>query len=455
MYKLRDYQTASVEKGIEILTSKSIKKQLVVLPTGAGKSIVIAKIVQALDEYVVVLQPSKELLLQNYQKFVDVGGEASLFSASVGEKKIGKVTFATIGSIIKVADTLKSLKITKIIVDEAHIGVKSGSQLRKLLKDVGIKNVLGLTATPFVLESTMMGAELKMLTRLKNKLFTDISYVYQIKQMLANDYWTPLQYKVVDQNTEKLRINSSGSDFTEDSMRKYYESNDLSSQIVDYVGKSLDYGKRAILVFVPSIEEADNLKRKIKYSESVSSLTPKKERDAIIASFKKGTVKVVINVGILTTGFDYPELDTIILARSTMSFALYYQMIGRGVRIHPEKTKTLVIDLSENYNRFGRVEHFTVDYVEGYGWGLFRGDDLITNYPIEAKTRPQRKNLTRKIEVSSNGGIIMPFGKHKGREIAKLIEKEKNYLVWVYENVKFHKESSHVKKEIARVLNIS
>lgn len=138
-----------------------------------------------------------------------------------------------------------------------------------------------------------------------------------------------------------------------------------------------------------------------------------------------------------------------------MSFALYYQMIGRGVRIHPEKTKTLVIDLSENYNRFGRVEHFTVDYVEGYGWGLFRGDDLITNYPIEAKTRPQRKNLTRKIEVSSNGGIIMPFGKHKGKEIAKLIEKEKNYLVWIYENVKFHKESSHVKKEIARVLNIS
>jgi DNA repair protein RadD len=455
MYKLRDYQLQSVDKGLEILTSKNLRKEVIVLPTGAGKSIVIAKIVQSLDENIIVLQPSKELLLQNYSKFVDVGGEASLFSASVGEKEIGKVTFATIGSIIKACDKLKELKITKLIVDEAHIGVKSGSQLRKLLKQVGIKNVLGLTATPFVLESTMEGAELKMLTRLKNKLFTDISYVYQIKQMLQNEYWTPLQYKVVNQDTDTLRINSSGSDFTEESMRKYYESNDLSAQIVEYVQKSLDYGKKSILVFVPSIEEANMLERKIKYSKSVSSLTPKKERDEIISSFKKGITKVVINVGILTTGFDYPELDTIILARSTMSFALYYQMIGRGVRIHPDKDKTLVIDLSENYNRFGRVEQFTVDYVEGYGWGLFRGEDLITNYPIEAKKRPQKKNLTRKIDLNPAGEVIMPFGKHKGSALSELAVKEKSYLVWFYENINFSNDKAKLKKEIERLLNLS
>lgn len=464
MYNLRDYQTKSIEKGLEILSGNSIKRELLVLPTGAGKSIIIAEIVKQLNEPVVILQPSKELLEQNYQKFINVGGKAKIYSASAGYKEIGKVTFATIGSIKKAIHLLKEQKVKKIIVDEAHIGVKSGSQLRGFLKDLGVKSTLGLTATPFVLQSSMNGAELKMLTKIKGKLFTNIAYVHQMSSMLEHKYWTPIQYRVVEQDDTFLTVNSSGSDYTEDSMRKFYEGNDLTTQIIDNVEHCISEGSKSILIFVPTIEEAEKLSLKIEGSRAVSSLTPKKERDFIIEGFKNREINVVVNVGILTTGFDYPELDTIILARSTMSFALYYQMIGRGVRIHDNKKQTVVIDLSENFKRFGKVEDFTVEFLEGYGWGLFKGEDLISNYPIEAKHRPKKRNLIRKEnpniakevkQKSIIGDSLIPFGKYKNKSLNSILKEDKGYLVWVYENVTFYPNQKWLKLEIAHLLNLS
>jgi DNA repair protein RadD len=459
MYKLRDYQSKSVSEGLAILNSTKASRELIVLPTGAGKSIVIAEIVKQLNEPIVILQPSKELLEQNYQKFINVGGNASIYSASAGYKDLSKVTFATIGSIKKAVNELKKLKVTKIIIDESHIGVKGGSQLRVFLSSLGITNVLGLTATPFILASTMNGAELKMLTKIKSKLFTNISYVEQIHSMLDNRYWTPLEYRVVEQDDTFLKVNSSGSDYTEDSMQSFYENNDLQSQIVDNVEHCISEGSKSILVFVPTIEEADRLASRITNSKSVSSLTNKKERDDIINGFKNGQINVVINVGILTTGFDYPELETIILGRSTMSFALYYQMIGRGVRIHDNKNKTVIIDLSENYNRFGKVEDFTVDFVEGYGWGLFKGESLISNYPIEAKHRPNKSNLVKKkniaVPVLQVGSNKMPFGKYKDFTLIDILKKDKGYLVWMYEKFTFYPNQKWLKLEIATLLNLS
>lgn len=465
MYKLRDYQSESVAKGLELLNSSKSRRELLVLPTAAGKSIVIAEIAKQLDEPIVVLQPSKELLEQNYKKFIDVGGEATIYSASAGVKEISKITFATIGSIKKAVNELKSLKVKKIIIDEAHIGVKSGSQLRAFLKDLGVINTLGLTATPYILASSMSGAELKMLTKVKGKLFTDIAYVHQVRTMVDDKFWTPLEYRIVEQDDTFLKVNSSGSDYTEDSMKSFYENNDLQTQVVDNVEYCLEEGSKSILVFVPSISEAELLSTKLEGSRYVSSLTPKKERDEIIEGFKNGDIKVVINVGILTTGFDYPELETIILARSTMSFSLYYQMIGRGVRIHKDKAKTVVIDLSENYKRFGKVEDFTVEFIKGYGWGLFNGDFLISNYPIEAKNRPRKSNLEKKynpniakpvgVTVSGVGSSTLPFGKHKGRTLKYILEKDKGYLVWMLENFTFHLNQGWLKKEIKTLLNVS
>lgn len=452
MYKLRDYQEEAIKAGVKILSSNEICKELLVLPTASGKSIIIAKAVQEVKENVIILQPSKELLAQNFDKFKNVGGQATIYSASLGKKELSKVTFATIGSIVKEIPRLKNLKI-KLIIDEAHLGVKSNSQLRTFIKELKIKNVLGLTATPFILSNKMGGSELQMLTKTKHKLFNDISYVYQIQEMVANNYWCKLQYKVVNQKTEFLKANTNGSEFTEESIIKYYEGNDLSHQIVDLVAKAINYGKRAILVFVPTINYAEELARMIPDSACVSSQTPKAERDDIIERFRLGTIKTIFNVGILTTGFDYPELDTIISARSTMSFALYYQIIGRGVRIVDGVVKTtLFIDLSESFARFGRLEAYTIENIPGYGWALMRGNDLISNYPIEAKDRPKRSSLDK---TKYRSTTVIPFGKYKEKTIEQIYEIDKGYLVWIYENVDFQGRIRYIKQEIAKTLNVA
>ena len=94
--------------------------------------------------------------------------------------------------------------------------------------------------------------------------------------------------------------------------------------------------------------------------------------------FKSGRIKVVANVGVLTTGFDFPELDTIVLARPTRSLSLYYQMIGRGIRPCPNKVNW-VVDLCENFNRFGRVDDLKLAQIKPGIWAVFNGNRQLTN----------------------------------------------------------------------------
>ena len=98
----------------------------------------------------------------------------------------------------------------------------------------------------------------------------------------------------------------------------------------------------------------------------------------ILSSFKAGKINVVANVGVLTTGFDYPELDTIVLARPTMSLALYYQMVGRAIRPCPNK-QGWIVDLCRNYDRFGRVDDLNLVETSPGIWAVFSGSRQLTN----------------------------------------------------------------------------
>jgi DNA repair protein RadD len=126
--------------------------------------------------------------------------------------------------------------------------------------------------------------------------------------------------------------------------------------------------RRGVLVFTRFIDEADELKEKLRVkgvkADIVTGTTPKREREDILAKFKIGLLKVVVNVGTLTTGFDYPELDTIILGRPTKSLALYYQMVGRAIR--PYKGKDAwIVDLGGSYKFFGRVDELKIECPPG------------------------------------------------------------------------------------------
>jgi DNA repair protein RadD len=173
-----------------------------------------------------------------------------------------------------------------------------------------------------------------------------------------------------------------------------------------------------------SVANAERMHQYIPGSAVVFGKTPKKERESSINGFKDGSIDVLLNVSCLTTGFDVPEMDAIILGSATNSLALYYQMIGRGVRIHPNKDHCLIIDYLGNVNRFGVVETLEIIDYEYSGWGIFNNGILLSNTPmgglkktkedlrIDFLNKEKKKNKEKLPDV-----ILMPFGKHKGLPI--------------------------------------
>ena len=464
MFVLRDYQEEGTQACVNILQStRKTCKKLVVSPTAGGKSIYVAETVKRVNEPILVLQPSKELLLQNYEKFVKVGGVASICCASLKVKtskgveytklengdliecrEISKVTYATVGTVKKYAAELKKLGVKKAIIDEAHLCTKAGSQIRKLFKDIGITHVVGLTATPLYLEGGMSGASLKMMNRARWKMFSDIEYVTQISHLVENDYWSKLMYQIIDTDETYLKENSNGSDFTVQSQKHYYEANNLKEQIIEEVRNLLDQGRKSVLVFVPTIAEAEDLFASFPNSATVHSKMDTASRDYVVKAFKDLTIPVVFNVNVLSVGFDHPELDSIITARSTSSIALFYQQIGRGVRIHPEKENCKVVDFSGNIKRFGRVEGLHYENIPYYGWGLFNDkNELLTDFPIKATRRPTKESLIERgkgdaQDKEAKKNPEFTFGMFKGRKLWDIAQSKdstrlKSYCSWLYE----------------------
>ncbi len=467
MYLPRDYQEEGIKACISILTSKVPRKEIVVSPTAGGKSLYVAFSAKEVDFPLVVLQPSKELLEQNYKKFIELGGEAEIYSASMKTLNIGTVTFATIGSIKNRIPELKKLNLKAIIIDEAHLGTQSDSQIRTFINDLKITNVLGLTATPVYLKGGLDGAELKMMNRVRGCLFRDIAHVTQIKELVEKKFWSPIIYNIEKVKSDKLKLNSNGSDYTLESQREFYSSNSLESKIIDQVEYLRREKRKSILVFVPSIEEAISLQKKIPNSECVYSGMKPSLRDDVVNRFKTLELDVVINVNILSVGFDHPQLDSVITARSTNSIAIYYQQIGRGVRIHKDKENCKVIDLSGNFNTFGMVEELNFEYIEGWGWGMFTGETLLSNYPMGAKKRPTKDSLRKgakkkredvfdvKMYKPNNEPTKLWFGKYNGKTLEQVHKENDKYFPWMMENFQFNGEKmQNLEKEIKVILNL-
>jgi len=392
-YILRDFQASSVDKAVEYIRGTSVRKPLIIAPTGAGKSLMIADLAARLEGSIIVLQPSKELLKQNHAKYLSYGNDAAIYSASLGSKEIGHVTFATIGSIKKEHAYFKIHKPEVILVDEAHLQSKHGSALAEFIKKIGVTKVIGYTATPIELRQGLEGSYLQMINRSRKNMFNDIIHVTQISHMVDKNFWSPIEYVQRKVNNGELRLNTSGSDYTLESIKSHYTNNDLNVKIEDEVRILLNEEKRRnVLVFVPSILEAEVLKQKIVGAETVHSKLPTKERDRIIKGFLKGEIKVVINVNVLAVGFDFPELDSIILARATKSFAIYYQQAGRGVRIHPGKENIKIVDLVGNIERFGKLEN--IEFREKKGlWGMYVNTRKLTAGLEHAPPLPSSSSL--------------------------------------------------------------
>lgn len=458
MITLRENQTEPINKAIQFFTEKKPKPSLIVLPTAWGKSILTAFVAKNSNDKMIVLQPSKELLEQNYLKYCSLCGDfalnAGIYSASFGRKDIAHITYATIGSIKSLGAKFKSLGFTKMLIDEAHLYPREAdSMLGRFLKESGITHVLGITATPVKLQTNrdkdgQNFSRLVMLTSRSKKgnFFKDIIHVGQVAEMVRLGFWSPLQYETAGFDSSLLVFNSSKSEYTEESVQRAYDANGGSEQIVQALDRHSD--RRHILVFVPSVEDAITLSKKYPNSAVIYGEMDKTERSQVIARFRAGEIRVIFNVRVLSTGFDYTGIDCIVLGVSTASIALYYQIIGRATRIDPEKTDALIVDLGGNVERFGRVEDITFE--QGKMWRMFgTGGRLLSGIPISDIGHYTRED-TRAIDARAEAPIeIMPFGKYKGNRIADI---PLDYRQWMIRSFEWNARNEKLRESILTTL---
>jgi DNA repair protein RadD len=455
--ELRPNQIEPVKKGVEFFKSKKPHPSIIVAPTAFGKSIVIAEIAHQLGEKLVVIQPSKELLEQNYNKFINLGGKASIYSAAMGEKEIGDITYATIGSIVNIAHKFHTLGISKVIIDECdRFPREPDGMLRRFLTAAKITHVLGLTATPLKLQTNMDEhfrpfSKLVMLTSKSKKgnYFKDIIHVAQIKEMCDLGFWSPLQYESYDFDTGALVYNSTNAEFTDESIKRAYKQQDISGKIIKRISELPD--RKSILIAVPSIDEAKELSTRLPSCEAVFSGMPDSDRDRIIDDFKNLRLRIVVQVTILSVGFDHPQLDCIITGRPTASLSWWYQFVGRVTRIHSDKANGLVIDFVGSVPKFGKVEDLYFEKEEPL-WKLYgEGQKLLTGIPLH-EIGLHKQNQPSPHDVAAQGPVVkMTFGKYKDTEIRKI---PIWYRKWMLENIKWTPFNKSIQTELLRLKEI-
>lgn len=473
-FEKRWYQTRCENNIQKFLDDSAHQKGLIVHSVATGKSIIPSMVSGLSHKPTLVVQPTAELLDQNLEKARTFGFDPSVYSASRGSKDISDLTYATPMSIIKNPEHFKRFKI--VVQDESHLmttNVGLGKDAKKgkfnqFLDEIAPEKILGMTATPIQLVSTGMGSELKMMNRSMRSFWykADVVDLLQIQE-IEQDYWADVQIEQFDTESNFLKLNSTGAEFRDDSIIKQYEENNLDREVLEKYNYLRSKGKNHILTFVPSVEIALRLAKTNPDFEVVYGDMDKKERQAIISDFKAGNIPHILSVNTMSTGFDYPELDGIIMARETSSFSLYYQKFGRIVRPIIKngeiiKKQGLICDLTSNTKRFGNLKDITFeknDYTNG--WGMWSKDRLMTGSIIGDWDMPSRKSLEKKYKAKGNrviskntktGELILGFGKYKGWDLEKAFTKDAGYFQWMHSNFNWNPNQTELKQKIEFLL---
>lgn len=394
---MRKYQEMAVESGEKSLrTSKN--NEVIVAPTASGKSLIISELCHRLDDATLILQPTKEILEQNYEKLRSYGiDDVGIYSASIankigrrrskeelqalteeeklleklgGKREIRKYTYATIGSIYEKPELFRHFKY--ILVDECHlVNPKGLGMYKSFFKAIGNPRILGLTATPYRLVQKyykdngemFYTSMLQVLNRIHPFFFKSFCFKINNKRLFDEKYLAPIDYiyPVKGIDISELKINTTGADFDEESMERYLNSPSNVANLVEAIVQE-DERMKNNLIFCSSIKHAHNsaeLLAKMGYDcEVITGKDSSERREKILSDFKSGKIKRLLNVGVLTTGFDMPQLYGVTLARPTMSLALYYQIVGRMIRLDPANPnkRGRFLDITNASKRMGRIE---------------------------------------------------------------------------------------------------
>lgn len=350
--QLRDYQTRAIDQLYDWFGKGNAGNPCIVLPTGSGKSHVIAALCKdAIQNWpetrVLMLTHVKELIEQNAEKMLLHWPEAPLgiYSASIGSKVLGEpITFAGIQSIRTKAEQIGHVDL--VIVDECHlINHKDEGGYRGLIDRLNAINpalrVIGFTATPYRLGHGLITD--------KPALFDDLIEPTSIEELVFKGYLAPLRSKITGLRLDTTGVRKRGGEFIESELYKAVDTKDNNRKAVAEI-IALAGDRKAWLVFCSGVQHAENIRVILEEqgipAACVTGDTPKAERERIIGEFKTGKIRALTNANVLTTGFDYPDIDLIAMLRPTMSASLYVQMAGRGMRPKSHTDHCLVLDFA-------------------------------------------------------------------------------------------------------------
>ncbi|MBX9945080.1 MAG: DEAD/DEAH box helicase [Reyranella sp.] len=362
MLSLRPYQQAAVAAIYNYFAEKD-GHPLVVIPTTGGKSIVLASFIQGVlqqwpDQRILVVTHVRELIAQNHAEMMGLWPDApaGIYSAGLGKREIGaRVLFAGIQSIHRRAYEIQQCDL--VLIDEAHLIPRaSDTMYRRFLDTLGRINpqlkVIGFTATPYRLDSGLLhqGDE---------RLFTDISYEVSIRDLIDHGYLCPLISKATDLTLDVGGVGSRGGEFIPGQLQAAVDRESITRAAIDEI-LAYGEGRKSWLAFCSGVEHATHVAEALRERgvscATIFGDTPAAERDRIISAFKRGEIRALASMGVLTTGFNAPAVDLIAMLRPTKSAGLYVQMAGRGTRLAPGKEDCLVLDFAGNVARHGPVD---------------------------------------------------------------------------------------------------
>jgi DNA repair protein RadD len=365
MMELRPYQRECVDAVYEHLRTRD-DNPCAVVPTAGGKTPIMATICKdAVGQWngrVLILAHVKELLEQSADKLRAVCPEIEFGIYSAGLKRRdtrNPVIIAGIQSVYKRACELDAFDL--VLVDEAHlIPLEGEGMYRQFLADAKVINpdlrIVGFTATPFRFKTGPICTPEGFLNH--------ICYEVGVRELIVGGYLCPLITKAGINKADFGGLHVRGGEFVADEMEALMDDDRL---VEAACGETVGYTRerRGVLIFASGVKHGEHIVRVLKERHDVecgfvTGETPAKERDATLGRFRRGELRYLCNVNVLTTGFDAPHIDCVALVRPTMSPGLYYQMVGRGFRLHPGKANCLVLDFGGNVMRHGPVDDIKV-----------------------------------------------------------------------------------------------
>lgn len=377
--ELRYYQIDAVNAVYDHIRNRE-DNPCVVIPTGGGKTPVIATIcrdvVTKWNRRVMILSHVKELLEQSIDKLERIApelcGRVGVYSAGLGSRETtGDVIIAGIQSVYNRACEFG--KIDVIIIDEAHLIPPSGEGMyRTLIAEAKTVNprvrIVGMTATPYRMNSGLICGD--------DQILNHIAYEIGVKPLIRDGYLCDLISKAGATKADTGSLHIRGGEFIAGETEELMDDDSLVQsavkEIIEYTND-----RNSCLIFSAGVHHGEHIARTFQEQHGIEcgfvcGATPDSERAKLLGRFRGANVqddlfrtpeqplRYLCNVNVLTTGFDAPNVDCVVLLRPTMSPGLYYQMVGRGFRIHDSKKNCLVLDFGGNILRHGPVDSIKV-----------------------------------------------------------------------------------------------